>query len=226
MVWGLNYEWVKEAQYRIFTCSAIAHRDSGGLARHHYRSAFLINSAARWVPGLDIASVSGGWRDLTLKGIQYQMPGVTVKAGQFHLSLQLSCLKRSELCVNALTAQDIDVVVDTKALPASEPVAPDTKPLGELSTPYPITLRLLAINHVKVTVDDTAISLDEFRTGAHWQQRALRLMPTNISGLLIALPKTTTVPDTVKPAIEAAITVKKHRKRPLMAKKSQRWSKV
>ncbi|MCW6636435.1 translocation/assembly module TamB [Yersinia ruckeri] len=172
---------------------------------------FLINSAARWVPGLDIASVSGGWRDLTLKGIQYQMPGVTVKAGQFHLSLQLSCLKRSELCVNALTAQDIDIVVDTKALPASEPVPPDTKPLGELSTPYPITLRLLAINHVKVTVDDTAISLDEFRTGAHWQQRALRLMPTNISGLLIALPKTAsaTAPDAVKPAIEAAITVKK-----------------
>ncbi|OWF85635.1 translocation and assembly module TamB, partial [Yersinia entomophaga] len=171
---------------------------------------FLINSAARWVPGLDIASVSGGWRDLTLKGIQYQMPGVTVKAGQFHLSLQLSCLKRSELCVNALTAQDIDVVVDTKLLPPSEPVPPDSEPMGELSTPYPMTLRLLAINHVKVTIDDTAISLDEFRTGAHWQQRALTLMPTKISGLLIALPKTTpvAVPEAMKPAVDTAIAVK------------------
>ncbi|MDN0088563.1 translocation/assembly module TamB domain-containing protein [Yersinia nurmii] len=171
---------------------------------------FLINSAARWVPGLDIASVSGGWRDLTLKGVQYQMPGVTVKAGQFHLSLQLSCLKRSELCVNALTAQDIDVVVDTKSLPPSEPTQPDSEPMGELSTPYPMTLRLLAINNVKVTIDDTAISLDEFRTGAHWQQRALTLMPTKISGLLIALPKTApvAVPDAIKPAVDTAIAVK------------------
>ncbi len=171
---------------------------------------FLINSAVRWVPGLDIASVSGGWRDLTLKGIQYQMPGVTVKAGQFHLSLQLSCLKRSELCVNALTAQDVDVVVDTKALPPTAETPASTEPMGELSTPYPITLRMLTLNNVKVTIDDTAISLDEFRTGAHWQQRALNLMPTKINGLLIALPKTVPaiVPDAAKPAVETAIAVK------------------
>lgn len=162
------------------------------------------------MPGLDIASVSGGWRDLTLKGIQYQMPGVTVKAGQFHLSLQLSCLKRSELCVNALTAQDVDVVVDTKAMPPAAPAPASTEPMGELSTPYPITLRLLSLNNVKVTIDDTAISLDEFRTGAHWQQRALDLMPTKISGLLIALPKTVPaiVPDAAKPAVETAIAAK------------------
>lgn len=171
---------------------------------------FLINSAVRWVPGLDIASVSGGWRDLTLKGIQYQMPGVTVKAGQFHLSLQLSCLKRSELCVNALTAQDVDVVMDTKALPPATETPASTEPVGELSTPYPITLRMLTLNNVKVTIDDTAISLDEFRTGAHWQQRALNLMPTKINGLLIALPKTVPaiVPDAAKPAVETAIAVK------------------
>ena len=171
---------------------------------------FVINSAARWVPGLDIASVSGGWRDLTLKGIQYQMPGVTVKAGQFHLSLQLSCLKRSELCINALTAQDIDVVVDTKAMPPAAPAPASTEPMGELSTPYPMTLRMLSLNNVKVTIDDTAISLDELRTGAHWQQRALALMPTKISGLLIALPKTVPamVPDAAKPAVETAIAVK------------------
>ncbi|ALG80188.1 Family of uncharacterised function (DUF490) [Yersinia enterocolitica] len=171
---------------------------------------FVINSAARWVPGLDIASVSGGWRDLTLKGIQYQMPGVSVKAEQFHLSLQLSCLKRSELCVNALTAQDVDVVVDTKAMEPTAPAPASTEPMGELSTPYPITLRLLSLNNVKVTIDDTAISLNEFRTGAHWQQRTLNLMPTKISGLLIALPKTVPaiVPDAAKPAVETAIAVK------------------
>lgn len=34
---------------------------------------FAINSAARWVPGLTINSVNGGWQDLRLTGVEYQM---------------------------------------------------------------------------------------------------------------------------------------------------------
>ncbi|MEG7405998.1 autotransporter assembly complex protein TamB [Serratia marcescens] len=166
----------------------------------------VINGAARWVPGLEIAGVSGGWRDLTLKGVKYQMPGVTVNAGQFHLSLDLSCFKRSSLCVNALTAQDVDVAVNTKEMAPSTPVEESSEPTTNLSTPYPITLRLLALNNIKVTVDDTAISLAEFRTGAQWQERALTLMPTKIGSLLIALPKTpqNPLPEAVQPAVEVA----------------------
>lgn len=165
-----------------------------------------LNAAARWVPGLDIASVSGGWRDLTLKGVKYQMPGVTVNAGQFHLSLDLACFKNSSLCVNALTAQDVDVVVKTKAMTPSAPVEETSEPTTNLSTPYPITLRMLTLNNVKVSVDDTAISLGEFRTGAQWQERALTLLPTKISGLLIALPKTpqNPLPEAIQPAVEVA----------------------
>ena len=165
----------------------------------------VINGAARWVPGLDITSVSGGWRNLTLKGVQYQMPGVTVKAGQFHLSLDLSCLKHSALCVNALTAQDVDVVVKTAELPPSEPAADNSEPLGELRTPYPITLRKLALNNVKVSVDDTAIALGELTTGAQWQERALTLMPTRVRALLVALPKTPVdpLPAAIQPAADA-----------------------
>ncbi|WON77300.1 translocation/assembly module TamB domain-containing protein [Serratia sp. UGAL515B_01] len=149
----------------------------------------VINATTRWVPGLEIAAVSGGWRDLTLKGVKYQMPGVSVNAGQFHLSLELSCLRHSTLCINALTAQDVDVLVKTAQITPSEQVAEESAPLTNLSTPYPITLRKLALNNVKVNVDDTAISLGEFSSGAHWQQRALTLMPTTIRALLVALPK-------------------------------------
>ncbi|MGQ8818963.1 autotransporter assembly complex protein TamB [Serratia sp. NA_13] len=176
----------------------------------------VINSAARWVPGLDIASVTGGWRDLTLKGVKYQMPGVTVNAGQFHLSLDLACFKNSSLCVNALTAQDVDVVVKTKEMTPSAPVAETSEPTTNLSTPYPITLRLLALNNVKVSVDDTAISLGEFRTGAQWQERALTLLPTKISGLLIALPKTpqNPLPEAVQPVVEVAKKVEEKANQP------------
>ena len=53
----------------------------------------LLNGAARWVPWFSIKQVDGGWRNLTLKDVQYEMPGVTVSAGEFHLAVQLGCLK-------------------------------------------------------------------------------------------------------------------------------------
>ncbi|URG53463.1 translocation/assembly module TamB [Pectobacterium quasiaquaticum] len=150
----------------------------------------LLNTAARVVPGLDIASVSGGWRDLTLKNVSYEMPGVTVKIDEFHLSLALGCLRKSQLCINDLSANRIDVVVDSTALSvAAEPPPPST-PVTEISTPFPISLRQLTLSNVQVTVDDTAISLGEFRTGMQWKGRALTLLPTKISALLVALPKT------------------------------------
>ena len=31
----------------------------------------LFNAANRWVPGLEIGKVTGGWRDLTLKNVRY-----------------------------------------------------------------------------------------------------------------------------------------------------------
>jgi translocation and assembly module TamB len=211
--------WVKRLSIAFLLIISLLVGTLAGLLGTTSGLHFLINSAARWVPGLEIASVSGGWRDLRLQGIQYQMPGVTVKAGQFHLSLQLSCLKRSELCVNFLTAQDVDVMVDTKTMPAAAQTPVSTAPMGELSTPYPITLRLLSLNNVKVTIDDTAISLDELRTGAHWQQRALALMPTQISGLLIALPKTVPaiIPGATRPVVETAIAAKDAVEQPAVA---------
>ncbi|EKS7766846.1 autotransporter assembly complex protein TamB [Edwardsiella piscicida] len=147
-----------------------------------------LNAAARWVPGLEIGRVEGGWRDLTLRDVGYRMPGVDVAVGQFHLSLDISCLKRSELCLNVLSAQRVRVNVDTQALPPSEPQATPSAPLGRLSTPYPLVLRLLRLNDVQVTVDGTAITLDALRSGAEWRGSQLRLQPSDIQGLRVSLP--------------------------------------
>lgn len=169
----------------------------------------VINSAQRFVPGLQIASVEGGWRNLQLKGLHYQMPGVDVKAGEFHLSLDLSCFKSSALCVNAIGLSDVDVAVKTNEMAPSQPaVEPEnSEPLTNLSTPYPITLRALTLNNVNVTIDDRAISLGEFSTGAQWTDRSLHLTPTHIGGLLIALPKTPTspLPEVVQAAQDKAV---------------------
>ena len=174
----------------------------------------VINGAQRFVPGLSIASVDGGWRSLTLKGVAYQMPGVDVKAGEFHLSVDLTCFKNKSLCINALRARDVNVAVHTNEMtPSTAPEPESSEPLTNLSTPYPIFLKLLTLDNVNVAIDDRNISLAQFRTGVEWKERAVTLLPTKLSGLLIALPKTpqNPLPPVVQAAQEKAVATVKEK---------------
>jgi translocation and assembly module TamB len=100
----------------------------------------VFNAADRWVPGLEIGKVTGGWRDLTLEEHRYEQPGVAVTAGQFHLGVKLRCLWDSSCASTTSSLRDIYVAIDTKKMPPSAPVEEeDSGPLN-LSTPYPIAL--------------------------------------------------------------------------------------
>lgn len=78
----------------------VSGRDDDGLH-------LVFSAANRWVPGLEIGQVTGGWRDLSLKNIRYEQPGVAVNAGEIHLAVGLDCLWRSSLCVNDLALKTL-----------------------------------------------------------------------------------------------------------------------
>ncbi|WP_312239491.1 translocation/assembly module TamB domain-containing protein [Pantoea sp.] len=165
----------------------------------------LLNGAARWVPGLSIKQVEGGWRNLTISGLRYEMAGVSVDAGQFHLAARLGCLTHSEVCVDDISLKDVSVVVDSsKMAPAGEAPPEEESGSGDLSTPYPITLRHINLHNINVKVDDTAVSLLDFTSGVQWQGRALTLTPTHIQSLLVALPKAAKVAneEVVQPKVQ------------------------
>ncbi len=164
----------------------------------------VLKGASRWVPGLSIRQVDGGWRNLTLNGLRFEMPGVSVDAGQIHLAVDLNCLLHSSVCVNDVSLRDISVVVDSKKMTPAAPAPEEESGNTNLSTPYPITLRHLGLHNINVKVDDTAISLLDFTTGLQWQDRALTLNPTHIQSLLIALPKAAKVvnDEVVEPKVQ------------------------
>lgn len=165
----------------------------------------IFNAANRWVPGLHIGQATGGWRNLSLKNVTYEQPGVNVRAGELHLAVKLGCLRHSSLCVNDISLSDINVAIDTKKMPpsGSAPENEDSGPLN-LSTPYPITLSRVALNNVNVSIDDTTVSVMSFTSGMDWRKRDLTLTPTRLQGLLIALPKTADVVNekVVEPKVE------------------------
>ena len=164
----------------------------------------LFNAANRWVPGLEIGKVTGGWRDLTLKNVRYTQPGVAVDAGEFHLAVYLKCLWHSSVCVNDIALSNINVAIDSSKMPPAAPVKEeDSGPLN-LSTPYPITLKRFALNNVNIKIDDTTVSVMDFTSGLQWQEKNLTLTPTTLQGLLIALPKVADVAqkEVVEPKID------------------------
>ena len=149
----------------------------------------LFKAANRWVPGLEIGQVTGGWRDLSLKNVRYDQPGIAVNAGELHLAVKLGCLRDSSLCVNDISLKDINVVIDTKKMPPAAPVKEEDNGPLNLSTPYPITLSRVALNNVNINIDDTTVSVMNFSSALNWEEKNLTLNPTSLSGLLIALPK-------------------------------------
>lgn len=151
---------------------------------------FALNSATRFVPGLEIRSIDGGMDNLTLSGVKYQMPGVDVEAQKLHLALRLKCLTSRELCIDDLSTENVVVIIDTSKLPPSEETPP-SEPLTELNAPLKISLNQLLLTSTKVNVDGTAIDLAKFKTGVHWQQKALTISPTDIIDLAINIPAIT-----------------------------------
>lgn len=151
---------------------------------------FALNSATRFVPGLEIRSIDGGMDNLTLSGVKYQMPGVDVEAQKLHLALRLKCLTSRELCIDDLSTENVVVIIDTSKLPPSEETPP-SEPLTELNAPLKISLNQLLLTSTKVNVDGTAIDLAKFKTGVHWQQKALTISPTDIIDLAINIPAVT-----------------------------------
>lgn len=164
----------------------------------------LFNAANRWVPGLEIGKVTGGWRDLTLKNVRYTQPGVAVDAGEFHLAVDLKCLWHSSVCVNDIALSNINVAIDSSKMPPAAPVKEENSGPLNLSTPYPITLKRFALNNVNIKIDDTTVSVMDFTSGLQWQEKNLTLTPTTLQGLLIALPKVADVAqkEVVEPKID------------------------
>lgn len=187
MRWMKWFKWISLAVLLILV---LIFATLGGVLGTQSGLHFALNSATRFVPGLEIRSIDGGMDNLTLSGVKYQMPGVDVEAQKLHLALRLKCLTSRELCIDDLSTENVVVIIDTSKLPPSEETPP-SEPLTELNAPLKISLNQLLLTSTKVNVDGTAIDLAKFKTGVHWQQKALTISPTDIIDLAINIPAVT-----------------------------------
>ncbi|MGP4123494.1 MAG: autotransporter assembly complex protein TamB [Sodalis sp. (in: enterobacteria)] len=166
----------------------------------------LLTGAVRWVPGLEMAVVSGRWHDLTVKQLRYQMPGVTVSIGEFHLALDFDCLRERQLCLSNVSLRNVTVGVNTSDFEPAALAMRERSETRPLAIPFPFKLRRLSLNNMQIKVDNTRIALDEFSTGLHFQDNHLTVTPTRIAGLLVAVPPAAQV--IADKAVAAALVIK------------------
>lgn len=162
---------------------------------------FLGNTASRWLPGFSIGRIEGNLRDLTLRDLHYQQPGITLQADAIHLALQPGCLLRGRLCVADLTVDNTALHINSQQWVTSPAPAPQQNDAMILSVPLPLQLTQVTVHNFSLNIDHTRLTVHSLRTGIYWQQNNITLLPTVLQNVDLILA------DNVRPpAATSAIT--------------------
>ena len=84
----------------------------------------LLRTALPLVPGLKAGSIEGGFFDLTITDLSYEMPGLTAGADRITLRLDRDALlSERRIAVTKLEILHPHGVLDSASLPPSDPVS-------------------------------------------------------------------------------------------------------
>ncbi|MCS4503403.1 translocation/assembly module TamB [Arhodomonas aquaeolei] len=143
--------------------------------------------AERFVPGFSAEVVDGSlWRGVSLNGLRYGMPGVSVAADAVVLRWQPGCLMDGTVCVDRLATRGLDVAVDTGELPAGETTAQPGD--GGFALPVRIAVSRVVLDDTQVRVDGRRLQLASLTTAADAAGNRLSMDETTLDGLQIDLP--------------------------------------
>lgn len=135
------------------------------------------------VPELKIDNIEGTLYNFKMSGFDLTLDGVQVKLDNTRFSLSGLCLLRGALCVSEFEAHNIEVNVDTDALPKSEEEKPKREKPFVLKTPIPIELENTFLETINVRVNDMRFGLDTFRGSATWIHDGILIAPTRADGV-------------------------------------------
>lgn len=169
-------------------------------------SRISVGLADKFVPDLALTYTSGSLnKDLTLAHASWSMNGIKVELKDLHLAWQPTCLLQKQLCVNALTASQIDVNIDTEALSAGgaeTDMAPENDEPSELVLPFGIKLDSAELNNINIAVDKMRFSANHIQTAATWFAVGLTVEQLSSEGLAVLIP----TDDSPAPDTEPQIT--------------------
>ncbi|MDN6315592.1 MAG: translocation/assembly module TamB, partial [Halomonas sp.] len=119
-----------------------------GLVLAPWGTGFLLSQAEKH----DVISVEyhegGLLDDFRLQGFAMDAFGVNARIGEFELVWADDCLLSGKLCLDTLRVVDADIRLSPSGEAEAPPPEPEEQaPAGEISLPFPIELRKLALDN-------------------------------------------------------------------------------
>ena len=148
----------------------------------------LLRTVLPMVPGLKAESIDGGFFDLAITGLSYEMPGLAAGADRITLKIDRhALLSEHRIAVTQLDIRHPHGVLDSAALPPSEPSEPSDN-TGSIVMPLPVSLENAEITSLDFVADGTKVTLGSFDTAASWAGDTLSIKTMRIRSLAVALP--------------------------------------
>ncbi|MDX9873892.1 MAG: translocation/assembly module TamB domain-containing protein [Spongiibacteraceae bacterium] len=148
-------------------------------------TAWSLQLAARWVPGLVLDGVSGSWQQgIAIDQVSYaQSDGVVVTVDALQLGLELRRGRRLRL--EPLSAQAVRVAVPLATKTKEES---SERELPAMTLPLRLTVPALAVDRLTVVTGETEVVIDDIRAAlswagsrAGWRDLSLRYQTTALS---------------------------------------------
>lgn len=165
-------------------------------------------AADRWVEGLSIGSIEGGWRDLRVRDVAWRSPGVAVRADALELSFDWRRLADREVSADRLGLDGVEVTLEPDEMPASEsaPADPDAPLIPDLTLPDAVRrvrLGVLELKRVRFRMPGLDAGLGALEAGVSLEGGRLALSALRTKSLSVVTPQVSVRSD----AIDAAASL-------------------
>lgn len=148
----------------------------------------LLFWADRFSSALSIDSVTGGLNEeegLAIHNLRFQSEGLDIHLEDTTLKLPYRCFWRGQLCLDEFSLQKPNI--NLAFAPSESEEVQEEKSLGEFSLPLDLLLNNIQVKDLVLNINGNQIHLGELATGVEFTSTNLRLKPTKINDVLIAL---------------------------------------
>ncbi|OOF79269.1 DUF490 domain-containing protein [Rodentibacter caecimuris] len=145
----------------------------------------LIQLADKLLDDLSIEHIEGGLQQgLILQNVRYQTAGIDSQITQARLQLDFSCLLSRKICVEDISVESPNILIDTSKLPPSAPRQTENSKLEKLNLPISLDVKNITVEALHLQLDQTHIALDRFQSAVGLNNESgLTLAPTELDTL-------------------------------------------
>lgn len=151
----------------------------------------MVWGAQKALPQLQVEDAEGALLPgFTLSGVRYQDESlfIDMQARSISLGLHPNCFLEPSVCITKLAIDGLDFSMPQ--LPAEDPnapPAPDSEPVTSISSPIPILLGNLSLSDIKLDILGNKVRWQRFTTAASFKGDVLKLSPTTLEDIVVAL---------------------------------------